>query len=76
MNTPVLTPHKECVIRVMIASDLIEYIFDCELSSGEIGATLREVVSEIGIDHADRHLVDVTVQRILCNMGAGARCQS
>jgi len=63
-----LTPREELEIGVMIASELIDYVFDGKLDSSEIRETLREVVREIGNGHTDKHLAEVTVQRLRHNL--------
>ena len=59
-----LTAREELEIGVMIASELIDYLWDGKLASNEIKKTLREVVREIGNGHTDEYLAEVTVQRL------------
>lgn len=66
-----LSHREENEIGVMIASNLIEYIFDGKLTPLQIHNTLREVVEEIGIGHTDGHLVFVTQNRIIYNLREG-----
>ena len=67
--TDFLSPRKELHIGVMIAGELIELIYDEKITTSEIRSTLREVVEEIGIGHADIHLATVTIHRIRHNLG-------
>jgi S-adenosylmethionine synthetase len=64
-ETTFMTPREELEIGVMIASELIGYIYDGILDTFEIRSALREVVAEIGNGHTDRHLAEVTTHRIL-----------
>ena len=63
------SPREELEIGVMIASELIELIYEDKISPSEVRSTLREVVEEIGIGHTDGHLASVTIHRIRHNLG-------
>ena len=65
---PALSHREELEIGVMIASELIDYLWDGKLSSSEIREMLREVVREIGIGHTDEHLAEVTVHQLRHNL--------
>jgi hypothetical protein len=67
--TACLSPREELEIGVMIASELIEYIYEGKLDPSEIREALREVVREIGNGHTDRHLAEVTTRRLLHQLG-------
>lgn len=59
-----LTHREETEIGVMIASELIDYVFDGKLTPSKIRETLRQVVREIGNAHTDEHLASLTIQRL------------
>jgi hypothetical protein len=67
--TDFLPPRKEFEIGVMVAGELIEFIYDEKITPSEIRSTLREVVEEIGIEYDDGHLASVTIHRILHDLG-------
>lgn len=69
MASKQLSPREELEIGVMIASELIELIYEDKITPSEIRSTLREVVEEIGIGHTDRHLAIATIHRIRHNLG-------
>jgi len=74
MNEPTLQMlpfREELEIGVMISSseELIDYVLAGKLDTSEIRSTLREVVQEVGIGHTDEHLTDLTIARILHDLG-------
>lgn len=64
-----LSSREEVEIGVMIASELIELIYEDKITPSEIRSTLREVVEEIGIGHTDEHLASVVIHRIRHDLG-------
>jgi S-adenosylmethionine synthetase len=60
-----LSIREENEIGVMVASNLIDHIFDECVTPLQIRNTLREIVEEIGIGHTNGHLAFVTQNRII-----------
>ena len=70
-NRQMLSFREELEIGVMISASegIVDYVLAGRLDTSEIRSTLREVVQEVGIGHTDDHLADLTVARLLHDLG-------